>query len=463
MNVSSVSVQPKTISESLRLPPQALEAEQSVLGGLMLDNDFIDEVVGILSAEDFYRSAHQTIFKAICVLSDENEPVDVVTVSEWLENISELESIGGLSYLGALAQSTPNTGNVVAYARIVRERAILRRLITAANHIVEHSYNPEGKSPAEVLDQAEQLIFQIAQQDVQRVGGFTPLKGLLKQTIDQVEKLYATKNPVTGTATGFTDLDNMTAGLQPADLIIIAGRPSMGKTALAMNFIEHAAIDQDIPVAFFSMEMPGSQLAMRLLASLSRVNAQRLRTGKLHDDDWPRLTSTLSMLSERPIYIDDSPALSPLEIRTRARRLHREHGLGMIVIDYLQLMQTSDGSENRATEISAITRSLKILAKELNVPVVALSQLNRSLETRPNKRPVMSDLRESGAIEQDADVIFFIYRDEVYNEDSSDKGIAEIIIGKQRNGPVGTVRLTFLGEYTRFESYTSTELIGGYS
>lgn len=463
MNVSSVSTKPpKTISDSLRLPPQALEAEQSVLGGLMLDSNFIDEVIATLSSEDFYRYAHQTIFKAICALSDDNEPVDVVTVSEWLENVAELESVGGLSYLGTLAQNTPNTANVIAYARIVRERAVLRRLITAANQIVERSYNPQGKSPAEVLDQAEQLIFQISQRDIHRMGGFVPLKGLLKQTIDKVEQLYETKNPITGTATGFADLDDMTAGLQPADLVIVAGRPSMGKTALAMNFAEHAAIEQDIPIAFFSMEMPGSQLAMRLLASLSRVNAQRLRTGKLHDDDWPRLTSTLSMLSERPIYIDDSPALSPLEIRTRARRLHREHGLGMIIIDYLQLMQTSDSAENRATEISAITRSLKNLAKELNVPIVALSQLNRSLEARPNKRPVMSDLRESGAIEQDADVIFFIYRDEVYNEDSSDRGVAEIIVGKQRNGPIGTVRLTFLGEYTRFENYTSTELVGGY-
>lgn len=435
-----------------------MEAEQSVLGGLMLDNNFMDEVISIVTSEDFYRSAHKSIFRAICALGEGSEPVDVVTVAEWLENTAELEGVGGLSYIGSLAQNTPNTGNVVAYARIVRERAILRRLITAANKIVEQSYNPEGKSPADVLDRAEQAIFEIAERDIRKVGGFTPLKGLLKETIDQVEKLYATKNPVTGTATGFTDLDNMTAGLQPADLIVVAGRPSMGKTALAMNFVEHAAIDQSIPVAFFSMEMPGSQLAMRLLASLSRVNAQRLRTGKLHDDDWPRLTSTLSMLSERPIYIDDTPALSPLEIRTRARRLHREHGLGMIVIDYLQLMQSAEGSENRATEISAITRSLKILAKELHVPVVALSQLNRSLEARPNKRPVMSDLRESGAIEQDADVIFFIYRDEVYNEDSADRGLAEIIVGKQRNGPVGTVRLTFLGEYTRFENYTSTEL-----
>lgn len=433
-----------------------------MLGGLMLDNDRMDEIMAIVTADDFYRSAHQVIFDAISTLSSENEPADVVTVSEWLENANQLQGVGGLVYLGSLAQNTPNTGNVLAYAKIVRERAILRRLITAANRIVDRSYRPEGRSPADVLDEAERLVFDIAQQDIQRRGGFIPIKGLLKQTLIQVEKLYESKNPVTGTATGFNDLDEMTAGLQASDLVIVAGRPSMGKTALAMNFVEHAAIDQSVPVAFFSMEMPGTQLAMRLLASLSRVNAQRLRTGKLHDDDWPRLTSTMSMLSELPIYVDDTPALSPLEIRTRARRLYREHGLGMIVIDYLQLMQAPEGTENRATEISAITRSLKTLAKELNVPVVALSQLNRSLESRPNKRPVMSDLRESGAIEQDADVIFFIYRDEVYNDDSNDKGIAEIIIGKQRNGPIGTVKLTFLGEYTRFENFSNTQPIGGY-
>ena len=433
-----------------------------MLGGLMLDNDRMDEILSIVRADDFYRSAHRIVFDAISTLSSDNEPVDVVTVSEWLDNADQLQGAGGLAYLVSLVQNTPNTGNVAAYAKIVRERAILRRLITAANKIVDRAFRPEGMEPGAVLDEAERLVFDIAQQDIQRRGGFTPIKGLLKETLDQVEKLYASKNPVTGTPTGFTDLDEMTAGLQASDLVIVAGRPSMGKTALAMNFIEHAAIDQNIPVAFFSMEMPGTQLAMRLLASLSRVNAQRLRTGKLHDDDWPRLTSTMTMLSELPIYIDDTPALSPLEIRTRARRLYREHGLGMIVIDYLQLMQASEGTENRATEISAITRSLKILAKELNVPVVALSQLNRSLESRPNKRPVMSDLRESGAIEQDADVIFFIYRDEVYNEDSNDKGIAEIIIGKQRNGPIGTIKLTFLGEYTRFENYSHTQSVGGY-
>jgi len=450
-------------ADSYRLPPQSIEAEQSLLGGLMLENTLVDEVTAIITGDDFYRRDHAAIFRAICALAEENQPADVITVSEWLENVGELSQVGGLAYLGSLAQNTPNTSNIAAYAKIVRERSLLRRLITAANEIVGSAYQPEGRSPNEVLDHAEQMIFEISQSDNRRTGGFTPIKGLLKKTIDQVEHLYHTKQKVTGVATGFNDLDEQMSGLQRSDLVIVAGRPSMGKTALAMNFVEHAAIDLNLPVAIFSMEMPGSQLSMRLLASLSRVNAQRLRTGHLHDDDWPRLTSTLGMLADKPIFIDDTPALSPLELRSRARRLSREHGkLGLIVVDYLQLMQAQDSQETRATEISNITRSLKILAKELDVPLLALSQLNRSLESRTDKRPVMSDLRESGAIEQDADVILFIYRDEVYNEDSKDKGIAEIIIGKQRNGPVGKVRLTFLGEYTRFESYAPSEAAGYY-
>jgi len=449
-------------AESYRLPPQSIEAEQSLLGGLMLDNSLVDEVAALVTGEDFYRGDHARIYRAICALFEESRPADVITVSEWLENVGELGKVGGLSYLGSLAQNTPNTSNITAYAKIVRERALLRRLINAANEIVAKSYQPEGKSPTEVVDHAEHLIFEISQNDTRRSGGFVPLKGLLKQTIDHVEHLYHSKQAVTGVATGFHDLDEMMSGLQHSDLIIVAGRPSMGKTALAMNFVEHAAIDLNLPVAIFSMEMPGSQLSMRLLASLSRVNAQRLRTGHLHDDDWPRLTSTLGMLTEKPIFIDDTPAMSPLELRSRARRLAREHGLGLIIVDYLQLMQAQEAQENRATEISNITRSLKILAKELKVPVVALSQLNRGLESRTDKRPVMSDLRESGAIEQDADVILFIYRDEVYNEDSKDKGIAEVIIGKQRNGPVGRVRLTFLGEFTRFENFASSEAAGRY-
>jgi len=450
-------------TERLKLPPQAVEAEQSVLGGLMLSAQAVDDVTAMLDAEDFYRNDHRVIYRAICALSDQHEPVDVVTVSEWLENTGELESVGGLAYVGSLAQNTPNTANIAAYARIVRERAILRRLITAANEIVGQAYQPEGRSTNELLDHAEQVIFDIAQRDSRRRGEFAHIGGLLKQSMDRVEQLFASKNTVTGVSTGFVDLDDYTSGLQRSDLIIIAGRPSMGKTALAMNLAEHAAIDQNLPVALFSMEMPGSQLATRMLASLSRVNAQRLRTGRLTDDDWPRLTSTLGMLGDKPIYVDDTPALTPLELRTRARRLARETGgLGLMVVDYLQLMQGNDDNENRATEISNITRSLKILAKELDVPLIALSQLNRSLESRPNKRPVMSDLRESGAIEQDADVILFIYRDEVYNEDSPEKGVAEIIIGKQRNGPVGTIRLAFRGEFTRFENYASPGFEGAY-
>ncbi len=462
MNTPTLTTRADSVTEALRLPPQSVEAEQAVLGGLLIDNELIDEVLGVLRAEDFYRADHRTVFRAISALRGGNEPVDVVTVSEWLANTGELDAVGGLAYLGSLAQNTPNTANVTAYARIVRERALLRGLIDAGNEIVGQAYRPEGRTPGEVLDHAERIIFEIAQVDGHGAGGFQPIKGLLKQALDRVETLFSTKASVTGVATGFTDLDEMTSGLQPADLIIVAGRPSMGKTSLAMNFVEHAAIDEDLPVALFSMEMPGNQLAMRLLASLSRVNAQKLRTGHLSDDDWPRLTGTLSMLADKPIFVDDTPALTPLELKTRARRLAREHGLGLIVVDYLQLMQSNDNTENRATEISNITRSLKTLAKELNIPLVALSQLNRSLESRPNKRPVMSDLRESGAIEQDADVILFIYRDEVYNEDSQDKGTAEIIIGKQRNGPVGTVRLTFMGEYTRFENFTRLDYDGVY-
>lgn len=395
MATPSLNASPGDSAESYRLPPQSIEAEQSLLGGLMLENTLVDEVTSIITGEDFYRRDHAAIYRAIVALAEENQPADVITVSEWLENVGELNQVGGLAYLGSLAQNTPNTSNITAYAKIVRERSLLRRLITAANEIVGSAYRPEGRSPNEVLDHAEQMIFEISQSDNRRTGGFTPIKGLLKKTIDQVEHLYHTKQKVTGVATGFNDLDEQMSGLQRSDLVIVAGRPSMGKTALAMNFVEHAAIHLNLPVAIFSMEMPGSQLSMRLLASLSRVNAQRLRTGRLHDDDWPRLTSTLGMLADKPIFIDDTPALSPLELRSRARRLAREHGkLGLIVVDYLQLMQAQDSQENRATEISNITRSLKILSKELDVPLLALSQLNRSLESRTDKRPVMSDLRE---------------------------------------------------------------------
>ncbi|MDH3690622.1 MAG: replicative DNA helicase [Gammaproteobacteria bacterium] len=448
--------------DAIKLPPQAMEAEQSLLGGLMLDNARLDEVADLVTAADFYHRNHKLIFEAVTTLCSVGDPADVVTVSEWLEKNGYLESIGGLAYVGSLARNTPTTANLVAYARIVRDRSILRGLIQGSHNIAARAFNPEGRSPGEVLDYAEKTIFDIAQHDATRGGQFTPLKNLMTQSMERIEELFASGGDLTGIATGFEDLDSHTAGLQSSDLIIIAGRPSMGKTALAMNIAEAAALKQNIPVAIFSMEMPGQQLATRMLASLSRINAQKLRTGKLHDDDWPRLTSTLSILADKPIFVDDTPSLTPLELRTRARRLAREQGLGLIIVDYLQLMQAAESTENRATEISNITRSLKILSKELNVPLIALSQLNRSLEQRPNKRPVMSDLRESGAIEQDADVILFIYRDEVYNEDSQDKGTAEIIIGKQRNGPVGTVRLTFLGEYTRFENYANVSYEGIY-
>ncbi len=442
-------------AERLKVPPQSVEAEQSVLGGLMLDNQRWDQIADKVHADDFYRKEHRLIFRAIAALCDENQPADVVTVSEWLEKNAELESAGGLSYLGALANNTPSAANIVAYAAIVRERALMRNLIRVANNVANSAYAPEGRSAGELLDSAEKHIMDISEQGAGRRGGFQPLKTLLTGAVDRIDKLFRSDSPITGVSTGFADLDGLTSGLQPGDLVIVAGRPSMGKTSLAMNIAETAAVSLKLPVAIFSMEMPGEQLAMRMMSSLGRINAHKVRTGKLDDDDWPRLTHAIGLLADAPMFIDDTPAMTPLELRARARRLKREHGLGMIVVDYLQLMQSPEAGENRATEISNITRSLKGLAKELSVPVVALSQLNRSLEQRPNKRPVMSDLRESGAIEQDADVIFFIYRDEVYNEDSQDKGTAEIIIAKQRNGPIGKVRLTFLGEYTRFENYVS--------
>ncbi|GMR20608.1 MAG: replicative DNA helicase [Gammaproteobacteria bacterium] len=441
-------------TDTLKVPPQSVEAEQAVLGGLMLDNSRWEQVADKLTSSDFYRREHQLIFNALVALLDESKPADVVTVSEWLENSEQLINAGGLEYLGVLAANTPSAANILAYAEIVRERSILRALITVSGSIAGTAYRPEGRTAVEILDKAEKNILEISEKG-SRGGGFLSMKKLLAPAINRIDELFRSDNPITGVATGFADIDAKTSGLQRADLVIIAGRPSMGKTSLAMNIAENAGVGAKIPVAVFSMEMPGEQLAMRMMASLGRIDAHKIRTGKLDDDDWPRLTSAVNMLGEAPIFVDDTPALTPMELRARARRLHREHGLGLIIVDYLQLMQTGGSTENRATEISAITRALKGLAKELNVPLVALSQLNRSLEQRPNKRPVMSDLRESGAIEQDADVIVFIYRDEVYNEGSAEKGVAEIIIGKQRNGPTGTVRLTFLGEYTRFENYAS--------
>jgi replicative DNA helicase len=442
--------------ENLRVPPHSIQAERSLLGGLMLDNQTWDSVADKVIDDDFYRREHRLIFTAIRDLADREQPFDVVTLAETLERNGELEDAGGLPYLGVIANDTPSAANVKAYAKIVRERSVLRQLISVGTDISDIAFNPEGREAADLLDEAERRVFEIAEQESRGGGGFQPLRTLLGKAVERIELLYQRNEPITGLPSGFGDFDLMTSGLQQSDLIIVAGRPSMGKTTFAMNIAENVALEVKRPVAVFSMEMPGDALAMRMMSSLGRIDQHRVRTGKLEDDEWPRLTSAVNMLAEAPMYIDDTPALSPTEVRARARRLKREHGdLGLIVLDYLQLMQAPGSDENRATEISAISRALKALAKELNVPVVALSQLNRSLEQRPNKRPVMSDLRESGAIEQDADLIVFIYRDEVYHEDSKDKGVAEIIIAKQRNGPIGTTRLTFLGKYTKFENYVS--------
>jgi replicative DNA helicase len=593
--------------ERLRIPPHSNQAEQSLLGGLMLDNQTWDSVADKVGEGDFYRREHRLIFGAIRDLAAREQPFDVVTLAEMLERTGQLEDAGGLPYLGVIATGTPSAANVKAYAKIVRERSVLRQLISVGTGISDIAFNTEGREVAELLDEAERRVFEIAEQEQRGGGGFQSLRGLLGRAVERIEILFQRNEPITGLPTGFADFDEMTSGLQPSDLIIVAGRPSMGKTSFAMNLAENVALEVKRPVAIFSMEMPGDALAMRMMSSLGRIDQHRVRTGKLEEDEWPRLTSAVNMLADAPVYIDDTPALSPTEVRARARRLKREHGdLALIVLDYLQLMQVPGNSENRATEISAISRSLKALAKELKVPVVALSQLNRSLEQRPNKRPVMSDLREcvtgdtlvlladgsrvpirdlvgqtpevlsmneqgrlikatsdkvwrvgpkpvfkvrlasgrrlsgtanhrlygaegwrtigelragdrlgtarlasyaellddeplrnqassdifwdrivaieeageeevfdltvpgpaswladgivshnSGAIEQDADLIVFIYRDEVYHEDSKDKGVAEIIIGKQRNGPIGTTRLTFLGKYTKFENYIS--------
>ncbi|WP_018873809.1 replicative DNA helicase [Thioalkalivibrio sp. ALJ16] len=437
-----------------RVPPHSEEAEQAVLGGLMLDNAAWDRVADRITAEDFYRHDHRLIFRAVSSLADRNAPFDMVTVSEQLDRTAELEEAGGMAYLGRLASETPSAANIVAYADIVRERSILRSLISVGTEIADSAYRPEGRESKELLDVAEQKVFRIAEQGARGAQGFRGMKPLLAAAVNQIEELYESDNPITGVATGYEDLDRLTSGLNPGDLVIVAGRPSMGKTSFAMNIAEYVAMKNAEPVAIFSMEMPGEQLAMRLLSSMGRINQQKLRSGRLEDGDWPRLTSAVQMLSNAPLFIDDTPALSPTELRARTRRLMREHkGLKLIVVDYLQLMQFPGSGESRAHEISEISRGLKALAKELSVPMIALSQLNRSLEQRPNKRPVMSDLRESGAIEQDADIIAFVYRDEVYNDESPDKGTAEIIIAKQRNGPIGTVRLTFRGQFTRFENY----------
>lgn len=572
--------------DSLKVPPHSLEAEQAVLGGLMLENGAWDQVADRVVESDFYRRDHRLIFGAIAWLAEAGQPMDAVTLSERLKSSGELEDAGGLAYLGALARDTPSAANIQAYADIVREQSVLRQLIQAGTAVADTGFNPEGQASDELLDLAERKIFAIAEQSGRNRSGFVGVRDVLPAVVERIDTLYHQNSDVTGLATGFSDLDRMTSGLQNGDLIIVAGRPSMGKTTLAMNIAEGAALQNGAPVAVFSMEMPADALAMRMLASLGRVELQKIRSGRLTDEDWPRLTSTMNLLSQANLFIDDTPGLTPTEMRARCRRLKREHGLGLVLVDYLQLMQLPGFKENRTTEISQISRTLKGMAKELGVPVIVLSQLNRSLEQRPNKRPIMSDLREcitgdtrvlladgsrkpirelvgqtpevltvndqgavitgksdlvwevgqrpvvkinlasgrslrcthdhrlrtnaewlkaealnvgdfldcwentffadeivsiepageetvydltvpetecwladgvishnSGAIEQDADVIVFIYRDEVYNEDSPDAGTAEIIIGKQRNGPVGMVRLTFLGHYTRFENF----------
>lgn len=439
--------------ESLKVPPHSLEAEQAVLGGLMIANRQFDAVSDLVSDLDFYRREHQLIFSVMMKLADTGHPLDVVTLSERLNNINKLEEAGGLAYLGELARNTPSAANIRAYAQIVSAKATTRRLIAAAQEIAETGFNPEGRDTNQLIDEAERRIMQI-NETRPKEGGPQEMNPILQKTVDKIEELFNSDSDITGLSSGFADLDAMTSGFQKSDLIIIAARPSMGKTSLAMNLVEHAVLHSTKPCVVFSMEMPADALMMRMLSSVGRIDQTRLRSGKLLEEDWPKLSAAVTQLKDKPLFIDDTAALSPAELRSRTRRIAKEHGEpAMIMVDYLQLMQLGGRSgENRTAEISEISRSLKALAKEFDCPVIALSQLNRSLEQRPNKRPVNSDLRESGAIEQDADLIAFIYRDEVYNEDSPDKGIAEIIIGKQRNGPIGTCRLTFTGKFTRFDN-----------
>jgi replicative DNA helicase len=441
---------------ALKVPPHSVEAEQSLLGALLLDNQAFDRVADLVGADDFYRDDHRRIWRHVARLIEANRPADVVTVSESVEASEDKDKTGGAAYLGALAQNTPSALNIRRYAELVRERAVQRRLAQVATEIAEAALSPAGKEVGQMLDEAESKIFQIAESGARRDQGLLEIKPVLARVFERIDHLYHQDNQsnVTGVPTGYAKLDDMTSGLQGGDLIVIAGRPSMGKTALALNIAEFVAVDNGLPVAIFSMEMSSTQLAMRMLGSIARVDQHKMRTGRLNDKEWGELSEAMGKLHETPIYIDEGGALTALEVRARARRLKRQYSkLGLIVIDYLQLMSSTAQGENRATEISEISRSLKAMAKELDVPVVALSQLNRALEQRPNKRPQMADLRESGAIEQDADVILAIYRDEVYNPESPEKGVAEVNILKQRNGPIGVVKLTFLGQYTRFENH----------
>ena len=439
--------------QRLKVPPNSIEAEQSLIGGLMLDALAWDKVADVIISDDFYRQDHRLAFSAIQRLIEAGSPCDVVTVSEHLDGRGELEKVGGLEYLATLANETAGAANARAYAKILRERSTLRALISAGNEIAGSAFASDGRTAAEVLDDAEKMVFEIAEKGSRGKKGFKSLKDILPATVDRIDMLHQSDGDITGISTGFTEFDKMTAGLQPGDLVIVAGRPSMGKTTLAVNIAENAAIGSKVPTAIFSMEMPAEQLAFRMISSLGRVDQTHLRTGNFPDEDWSRINTAVQLMSDAPVFIDDTPGLSPGEIRARARRLQREHGLGLVVVDYLQLMQVPGNKENRATEISEISRGLKALAKEMSCPVIALSQLNRGVEQRTDKRPVMSDLRESGAIEQDADIIVFIYREEVYNQDTPRKGIADIAIAKQRNGPIGDFPLTFVGRYTKFENW----------
>ncbi len=439
----------------LRVPPHSIEAESSVLGGLLLDNGAWDRVGDLLIDRDFYRHEHQLVYAAIGALVNASKPADVITVFEHLQNQGHAEAVGGLGYLNSLAQYVPSASNIRRYAEIVRERSILRKLVSASDEIATAAFNPKGKQVDKILDEAEQKIFNIGEEGSRMKQGFQSMDTLVVELLDRVQEMADNPNDITGVPTGFIDLDKMTSGLQPGDLVVLAARPSMGKTAFAINIAEHVALNEGLPVAVFSMEMGASQLAVRIVGSIGRVDQGHLRTGKLSDEEWPRLTEAIERLRTVSLHIDETPGLTPSELRANARRLARQCGkLGLIVVDYLQLMSGSGGSDgdNRATELGEISRGLKMLAKELQCPVIALSQLNRGVEQRTDKRPMMSDLRESGAIEQDADIIMFIYRDDYYNKDSKDPGVAEIIIGKQRNGPTGTVRLAFLKPLTRFES-----------
>jgi replicative DNA helicase len=439
--------------ENLKVPPHSIEGEQAVLGGLLLSPRAFDQVADVITETDFYREDHRLIFRAVDELSNKGKPCDAVTVTEWFESHGLVDQVDGGGYISQLASNTPSAANVKAYADIVREKSILRQLIDAGAEITSASFSSDGRDSRELLEEAERKVFAIADQGMRTGSNFVTVQDTIKVAIEKIQELHEFEGEITGTPSGFKDFDKLTAGLQDSDLIIVAGRPAMGKTTLAMNIAENAAIKHQVPVAIFSMEMSSLQLVMRLFSSLGQIDQTRLRTGSLDELDWPKLTSAMNLLHKSHIFIDETASLSPAELRARARRLKREHNIGMIVVDYLQLMAVPGSKENRATEIAEISRSLKAIAKELHLPVIALSQLNRQLEQRPNKRPVMADLRESGSIEQDADLIVFIYRDEVYNEDTPEKGKAEIIIGKHRNGPTGTVALTFQGQWLRFVNY----------